>query len=470
MKKLLPVILLLCVAGAWGSVLLRGLSTPKEYAEYLQNAENAYGQEYYVETLEWIRMAAELSEGSLPYEAEERKRDSYYKTGNMDSYVNQCKHLIENYPEHEENYTMLMEYYAQTTKYGSIYKNIDHYVELWPENDTLLEIQDTYDKMYDYFNMGYYDVQYATESLIDMQRTEIDAEVVYEEESQKDAQTESQEETQKQVTRRLCRNRGNSVFDHGYCQIVVASDASSCFVQDQDDRWTRVNTANNLLAKNDDVSFETIGKLSTSQIATAVIDGKCHFINEKMRVSDIEWEAAGTFSEGINAVKQNGTWALVTTENWRNIAEFPYIAVPLNSMGYCVEKGLAVVADDSGYYIVDTANENQPVSKNRYEELKAFESSQPTTYRSGSLWGFVSKNGEVYLEAQYEDAQPYQNGYAAVKKNGLWGYIDKNGKMIVEPQFQEALGVMPDGVAYVKNEIGTWDYIILYKLYYGNRS
>lgn len=470
MKKLLPVILLLCVAGAWGTVLLRGQDVPKEYTEYLQNAETAYGQGYYVETLEWIQMAAELSEEPLSYEVEQRKRDSYYNTGDMDSYVAQCRALINQYPEQEENYVLLMEYYDQTLSYGSIYRRIDEYAALYPENTTLQNIQGKYDKMYDYFKMGYYDVQYATDLLINVQRKSgsVGVETETEEEALETNETDDAEEPQEDAGRELCRNRGNAVFDYGYQQMAVASDGLSCFVQTQDNQWKRVNISNNLLAKNDDVLFETVGRLSSSQIATAVVDGKCHFINEKMKVSDIEWEAAGTFSEGINAVKRNGNWALVTTENWGGVTEFPYTAVPLNSMGYCVKEGLAVVADNSGYYIIDVANGNQPVSENRYEELKAFESDQPTVYRSGSKWGFVNKYGEIYREAEYEDALPYKNGYAAVKQNGLWGYIDKNGKMIIEPQFQEALNVMSDGVAYVKNDSGYWDYIILYKLYYKN--
>lgn len=470
MKKILPIILLLCVAGAWGTMLVRGQGTPKEYTEYLQNAETAYEQEYYVETLEWIRMAAELSEELLPYEMQQKKRDSYYNTGDIDSYVAQCKYLIKNYPEQEENYVMLMEYYDQTTSYGSIYRNIDEFVNLWSENTTLRNIQDKYDKMYDYFKMGYYDVQYATDSLINVQRKQNASSLEAESEAQalETAETDAVEEAEAPEGRILCRSRGNAVFDYGYQQMVVASDASSCFVQTYDNQWTRVNTSNNLLARNEDVSFDRIEKLSTSQIATAVVDGKCHFMNGKMKLSDIEWEAAGTFSEGINAVKRNGNWALVTTENWGDVTAFPYTAVPLNSMGHCVKEGLAVVADNSGYYIIDTANENQPVSENRYEELKAFESDQPTAYRSGSKWGFVNRHGEIYHEAEYEDVMPYKNGYAAVKQNGLWGYIDKNGKMIIEPQFQEALNVMADGVAYVKNDLGYWDYIILYKLYYEN--
>ncbi len=443
MKKLLPCILLLCVVLAWGAIFVRGQGTPKEYTEYIHNAEVAYEQGYYVETLNWIQKAEAFPEEVLSYGIEQKKREAYRKTGDMDSYVAQCKYMISSFPEKEESYVMLMEYYDQIGNYGGMYQCIDEYVALWPENTRLQEIQAEYNRKCDYFNMGYYDIRYATDSLIDVQR-----------------------ENGQSAGRELCRSRGDAVFDHGYKQMVVSSDSTSCFVQTQDNKWLCVNIANNLLAINENVSFEKISKLSTAGLATAVIDGKYYFINEKMRVSDIEWEAAGTFSEGINAVKQNGKWALVTAENWGDTAIFPYTAVPLNSMGYCVVEGRSVVADETGYYIVDTANKYQSVTEHRYEEMKAFESNQPTAYRKGSKWGFVNKYGEVYHEAEYEDALPYKNGYAAVKQNGLWGYIDWNGKMIIEPQYQEALNVMPDGVAYVKNDLGYWDYLIIYKLYY----
>ena len=124
-----------------------------------------------------------------------------------------------------------------------------------------------------------------------------------------------------------------------------------------------------------------------------------------------------------------------------------------------------MVADERGYYVISTEG-FQPVSENVFEELKAFECSQPTAYREGDKWGFVNKQGQVYLEACYEDAKPFYNGYAAVKQNGLWGYIDRNGTMVIEPQFLDALNVMESGYAYVKNEFGYWDYIIISKLYY----
>lgn len=299
---------------------------------------------------------------------------------------------------------------------------------------------------------GYYDVRYATPSLVDIQESEY--EITDEEET---------------VRRKLVNSQGNDVFDAGYSQMSVSQDGTSCFVCDQNGVWTRVDIAQNLLARNPDVDFSYVGRLSVNNIATAIVDGKYCFINDKMKVSDLEWEEAGTFRDGINAVKRNGKWALVTTQTWGDVTEFPYVDIQRNSQDCCVADGYAVVADERGYYVI-SAEDFLPVSENIFEEMKAFECSQPAAYRSGETWGFVNRNGEVYLEACYEDAKSYINGYAAVKQGGLWGYIDRDGTMAVEPQFQDALNVMENGYAYVKNEFGYWDYVIIDRLYYADRG
>ena len=272
-------------------------------------------------------------------------------------------------------------------------------------------------------------------------------------------------EEQALIIRRLANSIGNNIFDKGYAKIVVSQSADTCFVCDQKGNWKKVDINDYLLARNLNVNFETIGRLSTNNIATAMIDGKCRFINGEMKVSDIVWEDAGTFYNGINGVKKNGKWALVTTDNWAGMTEFPYSNIPFNSQDCCATDGYCVVADSQGYYILETEN-FKPVSSNVYEELKAFESTQPTAYRKDDKWGFVNKYGEVYIEAMYEDAKPFINGYAAVKQNGLWGYIDKDNNIVVEPQFQNALNVLPSGYAYVQDNMNLWNYVVIHRLFY----
>ena len=97
--------------------------------------------------------------------------------------------------------------------------------------------------------------------------------------------------------------------------------------------------------------------------------------------------------------------------------------------------------------------------------MKQFESEQPAAAMSGGKWGFARSDGTWYLEPQYEDAKPFCNGYAAVKKDGLWGYINQYNELVIEPQFQEAGNISEEGAAPVKNEFG-WDILKMDILYY----
>lgn len=452
MKKLFPLAFVVCIIGAWASLILRSTAGPKEYESYYANARSAYEKEYYLEALRWLSQAEALPGIDLPYEEQALKRDIYLGLGEENSYVAQCLRMTEAYPETEENYLNIVRYYKERNDYQRLYQYLPDYCARFPNNAELTAVSGEMDRMYDYRNTGYYDVRYASDTLVDIQATQFTVrgdELVTE--------------------RRLCRSAGGSVFDMGYARMEVSQSGASCFVCGEDGIWKLVDVSDHLLAQNKGVSFESVGRLSRENIATVLTDGKYHFINNQMLVSDLEWEEAGTFSDGVNAVKKDGRWALVTTDTWGSVTEFPYTDIAINSQDICNVEGLCVVADQRGYFIV-SAPEWQQISENFYEELKAFESVQPTAYRSGGKWGFVNNQGNIYIEACYEDARPFRNGYAAVKQNGLWGYIDKDGNMIVEPQFQDALSVMDDGIAYVQNEFGYWDYIRIAKLYYGSRG
>ncbi len=452
MRILFPVILILGMAGAWISTAYRNLRVPEEYKNVISSAYEAYEAGYYREAQELLGKARELQGAEAGYEAQSLQRDIYYGMQDGDSYERQLLAMIRDYPEQEENYEKLIGYYRNTKDMRALCEYLPEYLALWPENESIRQADEELNAQYEYVMTGYYDVRYASRSLVDVQEEEY--EIIDEAET---------------VSRKLVNSMGNTVFDGGYTQMSVAQNGSCCFVCDKEGQWMSVDIRQNLLARNEDVNFSYIGSLAENNIATAVIDGKYRFVNNRMKVSDKEWEDAGTFRNGINGVKQNGRWALVTTESWMEVADFPYKDIPRNSQDCCVAQGYGVVADDKGYYVIGT-EELAPVSENVYEELKAFESSQPTAYRSGDKWGFVNKYGEIYIEACYEDAFPFINGYAAVKQNGLWGYIDRNGTMVVEPRFQEALHVLENGYAYVKNEFGYWDYVIIDRLYYTDRG
>jgi hypothetical protein len=62
----------------------------------------------------------------------------------------------------------------------------------------------------------------------------------------------------------------------------------------------------------------------------------------------------------------------------------------------------------------------------------------PVQHTDTKLWGFINKNGEVVLEAIYDNYLPIKDAnYISVSKDGLWGLIDRNGKEIVEHIYRD---------------------------------
>lgn len=62
--------------------------------------------------------------------------------------------------------------------------------------------------------------------------------------------------------------------------------------------------------------------------------------------------------------------------------------------------------------------------------------------------GFIDNRGRVAIEPQFDSADDFSKGLAAVKVNHRYGFIDKTGRMVIEPQWQDA-GSFLEGLARV---------------------
>jgi hypothetical protein len=83
--------------------------------------------------------------------------------------------------------------------------------------------------------------------------------------------------------------------------------------------------------------------------------------------------------------------------------------------------------------------------------------------RIGNKRGFIDKTGKVVIEPQFDGAESFSEGLAAVKVGGVngnggkYGYIDRMGKFAIALQFDEAAS-FSEGLAAVK--VGNkWGYI-----------
>jgi hypothetical protein len=64
--------------------------------------------------------------------------------------------------------------------------------------------------------------------------------------------------------------------------------------------------------------------------------------------------------------------------------------------------------------------------------------------------GYINHEGVIVIPMQFERAQPFSDGLAAVRVESKWGYIDKTGKFVIEPQFVGA-GPFSEGLAAISS-------------------
>ena len=116
---------------------------------------------------------------------------------------------------------------------------------------------------------------------------------------------------------------------------------------------------------------------------------------------------------------------------------------------------------DEDLYGINTNPNNVDLSTPFYKQWSNVGAFTPEGIAKVSLnengpYGFVTEQSTVLVDAIYEDALDYYNGFAAVKHNGKWGYIDAAGKTVFEPQYQSASSVSDAKTIYVQNENGTY--------------
>lgn len=75
-------------------------------------------------------------------------------------------------------------------------------------------------------------------------------------------------------------------------------------------------------------------------------------------------------------------------------------------------------------------------------------------------FGYLNRKGEVAIKPQFEIAQPFSEGLAAVKVNGKWGFIDQTGRLVIAPRFVNVSN-FSDGLArvYIVDRGPRWVFI-----------
>ncbi|MBD5544095.1 MAG: WG repeat-containing protein [Lachnospiraceae bacterium] len=458
-KLVIPSIITLIVI-AWISTIYTEIKTPNEYREYVKKADSLAERGLYINALEQYKKAKNIKEN---YEVELKLLNTYENLNQESEYIQSLKTLISKYPKEAKLYIKLILKYVEEEDYKQLVPFLEKAKTQFPDNEEIKNIYQEIEKKYKINETAYSEITYFKNEQIEAVRDNVILNNDVYENLNFDDENQETKILYGMVSQLIDSNNKYIINDY-FKKIRPSEDGNSFWVQDLKGRWYGIDTDLYEIANNAQQNFEEISVLPMEGISTAIIKGKYRFIDQDMKVAENEWDMAGVFSEGLNAVKKGKKWAVVTMDNWNSVKEYPYDDVALNLYGNCSTAGRIVVKKDGYYKILNEKGEE--VSDKKYQLLKAFLSNEPTVYESEGKHGFVNTNGEICIKAQYEDALPFTNGYAAVKVKGLWGYINSDNEMIIEPQFQEALPVMSNGTAFIKDEFGYWNQIIMYILQY----
>lgn len=185
----------------------------------------------------------------------------------------------------------------------------------------------------------------------------------------------------------------------------------------------------------------------TGKYAPVKIGDNYGYMGMKMEHLHFEYEYAGPFENNVAAVKKDGKWGLINT-SFSSPTGFVYDEILIDHYGFCATYGVFFAKKDGGKYSLYNLSGQELASG--FDEVKQFESIQPAAVCISGKWGYISIDGHMVIEPQYEDAQSFSIGFGPVKKDGKWGCIDLNNKILLTPQFEYMGPMSRAGRCYVE--------------------
>jgi hypothetical protein len=182
-----------------------------------------------------------------------------------------------------------------------------------------------------------------------------------------------------------------------------------------------------------------------------------------------KFDNAGSFSEGLAAVKVGDKWGFIDKAGKMVIEpQFNPGQAQFNSR---FSDGLAAVNFEAatdpartvgsatrwGFIDKTGAVAINPQFAGDYYSPPSF-SEGLAAIRAELKWGYIDKTGRFAIEPRFDQARWFSEGLAAVRVEGKEGYIDRRGELVIKPSF-DAAGAFSGGVAsvYVDGKSGIID-------------
>lgn len=219
------------------------------------------------------------------------------------------------------------------------------------------------------------------------------------------------------------------------------------------------NSGNKVMPVEVEGNIQEVGVMSAAEIYTVFDGEEWNYYNkagEKIMGGFIE---ASTIANGVAAASTEEGWKIFDSSGKElNDSVFDEVVMDEKKVAYRNER--LFVRDGNVYKMIDTKGEQ--IGKDTYEEVKVFSESTYAAVKKNDKWGFIDKDGEWYIEPQYEDARSFLNGFAAVKVNGLWGFINEEKDICIPCEFVDVWDFTANGTVPVRDD-SKWKVLLLYR-------
>lgn len=91
-------------------------------------------------------------------------------------------------------------------------------------------------------------------------------------------------------------------------------------------------------------------------------------------------------------------------------------------------------------------DDTHSIQSNASEEEIFMDDYNPNPYK----WGYIDKEGNIAIQAIYDDTRDFSEGLAAANYKGKWGYINTRGETIIDFQYRTSTE-FSDGLAIVQS-------------------
>lgn len=185
------------------------------------------------------------------------------------------------------------------------------------------------------------------------------------------------------------------------------------------------------------------GNFSEGLATIRLENNKYCYINkqDEIVINDIEGKAE-IFHNGIAPVSIDGEAFYAIDKTGKKV----FLNKPYKFYEY-IDKYFFVRNENRKYGVLDM--QGNIIIPFNYDGIGYSEGGFMVYEKSAKGWKYINTKGESLFSGMFDEARPFSDELAAVKKNDKWGYINTKGEIVIPMQYDRAFDFV-NGYAYIQ--------------------